>query len=272
VFNFLFYLHRDLLLGVNGAMLNRYAAIPFGLVLLSGLWLWWPALKNFAKQLRMRIIVQRGASYKRLIHDLHNVSGIYPLVILLLPVTTGTVWGFWVPVEQLAYRLTGTPYGVEAPEPPKPTPAKGVPITLDRILEIAREQYPDASIVSVHPSRREGAIQVVKQFPPQQHLPKAGVTLHLDPSDGHLLYAEDERDRNRGEMVMAWIYPLHVGEWGERFGPVGDVLVRLLYVIAGLAPLSLFITGVLKYAEKRRAKLANRRRLRQPAINGKASR
>lgn len=263
VFNFIFYLHRDLLLGINGSMLLRWAAIPFAVLLLSGLWLWWPTLRNFGKQLRIRLAVQRDASYRRLLHDLHNVAGIYPLAILLLPVTTAAIWGFWEPAERLVYRLTGTPYGQAAPEPPAPRHAAR-PIPLEQALGIARSAYPAAEVLNVTPTRGKQHLQVRMAFPDTAHFPPAHVTLHLDPADGRVVHVEDERERSRGATAMAWVHPLHIGTWGTHFGPALDVMVRALYLLAGLAPLALFVTGVLKYVEKRKARQKNRLRHEHP--------
>jgi uncharacterized iron-regulated membrane protein len=270
IFNFLFYLHRDLLLGINGAMLLRWAAIPFAVLLLSGLWLWWPAMRNFWNQARLRLTIQRRASYRRLIHDLHNVAGIYPLLILLLPVLTAAIWGFWEPVEGFVYRLTESKK--QQAVVPEARPVAGPSLPLDRALAIARTRHPGAEIVSLSLGRTGKPVVVEMTIPTPQIFPPAHLRLSLDPVDGRVLHLEDERQRSQGATVMAWVLPLHIGTWGAPFGSFADLTVRALYCAAGLAPLALFATGVLKWIAKRRGRQQNRARHQRVAMRPSPSR
>lgn len=260
VFNFVYFLHTELLLGKGGLKISGILAIFFGLLLLTGVWLWWPTARNLATQLRLRLTVQRGASYRRLIHDLHNVLGIYPLVILLLPVLTAPVLAYWEPVAQFMAMVTASKVNKRT-EVTLQIPGNPPSLSFERALQIGATIEPNAIVEAVNvPRNQDRPIRISKRFAAGHSLPRAHVTLFLHPITGALMRTEDSRQVPRGQRVMQWMVPLHFGLWGARLGPLADYLVRALYLFAGLAPLGLFVTGVLKYAEKRRAKIANRQR------------
>jgi uncharacterized iron-regulated membrane protein len=67
--------------------------------------------------------------------------------------------------------------------------------------------------------------------PVQEHL----TSVYLDQYTGDVL-DESPRALSTGDIVMDWVAPLHVGS----FGGTG---VRLAWLILGLAPPLLFVTG-----------------------------
>jgi len=56
---------------------------------------------------------------------------------------------------------------------------------------------------------------------------------------------QDRADFSAGERFLEWQYPLHCG---EAFGNVGRALVMIL----GIVPLILYVTGFLRWRQKRR--------------------
>ncbi|WP_061240903.1 PepSY domain-containing protein [Ectopseudomonas composti] len=85
-------LHGDLLIGTAGDRLIELAA-GWGIVLVvSGLYLWWPRGRSGAGILWPRLSA-RGRLWWR---DMHAVTGFWGSVILLLMLLTGMTWtGFW---------------------------------------------------------------------------------------------------------------------------------------------------------------------------------
>ncbi|WP_277373863.1 PepSY domain-containing protein [Pseudomonas sp. AA-38] len=85
-------LHGDLLIGTLGDRLIELAA-GWGIVLvISGLYLWWPRGRSGAGILWPRLSA-RGRLWWR---DLHAVTGFWGSAILLLMLMTGMAWtGFW---------------------------------------------------------------------------------------------------------------------------------------------------------------------------------
>jgi uncharacterized iron-regulated membrane protein len=67
----------------------------------------------------------------------------------------------------------------------------------------------------------------------------------IDAYDGRVLAIQDARARHAGNALLAWLHPLHNG---EAFGLIGQWLT----VAAGLLPLLLFVTGLMRWRHKAR--------------------
>lgn len=75
-----------------GRPIVNYSTMVFVLVLISGLFLWWPQTKKALKSsLWFRWKKETGT--KRKLYDLHNILGFYSLFVLLAIALTGMVWG-----------------------------------------------------------------------------------------------------------------------------------------------------------------------------------
>ncbi len=61
-------------------------------------------------------------------------------------------------------------------------------------------------------------------------------------------YSQKPREKKGISSLRAWTKVLHLGEFGGVFS-------KLLYTFAGLMPPGLFITGVLMWWRKKRAKM-----------------
>jgi uncharacterized iron-regulated membrane protein len=65
--------HKNLLAGAAGLALNGAAAGAVILVLLTGLVLWWPGIRQW----RQALVLRRGVGWKRMVLDLHRMLGIW---------------------------------------------------------------------------------------------------------------------------------------------------------------------------------------------------
>jgi uncharacterized iron-regulated membrane protein len=66
------------------------------------------------------------------------------------------------------------------------------------------------------------------------------VHVSLDQYSGAVLGTWDARDRSAGDVVLTWMGPLH-------FGNFGGVAVKVLWVVLGLTPSLLFVTGAMMW-------------------------
>lgn len=240
------YLHMELLLGERGEMLNGYSSLLFALLLLSGLWLWFPAQRGFLRALPSRLKTTRGVTFKRRVHDLHNVFGFYSLPLLLLIVLTGSAFVFHEAVEKAVFALTRT---TKIPER-EFTLSKGQPMPAQSLLDAAQKAVPEGRLDRFYPDDEEFSARFV--------VPNVGrgdvfVNVSLDAATGEILNVEDARQASRGQRILNWVTPLHFGNWGGRG-------VQIIYALCGLMPLLLFLTGTWKWNEKRRGRARNRAR------------
>jgi len=238
--------HIYLLNGPKGFVVNGFGGLLTAILLLSGIWLWWPAT---VRQIRSRITVKWGAGAKRVTHDLHNTFGIYTLPLLLTMTLTGAMFGFFEPVQKAVYALTHTA------KPAKPAPiippanAKRLPV--DTLVATANKVVPDARMLSfMYPTKPAQPFNCFKKrelgFLPY-------VQVSINPYTGKILKVSDDATAPLGDRVLRTLSSLHFGWWG-------GITTKILYSLMGLTPLTLFVTGLLMYIRKRRAKSESKRR------------
>ncbi len=259
-------LHTNLLLDKTGRTMNGYGALLLIALLATGIVLWWP---SNGRQFAQRMTVKRGATGKRLLYDLHNVAGMYPLPILILITTTGAVFTFKEPVKAVVYTLTGTP--LEKPEEKEKkekkekaekehgakkgkamlaawTPA----LSIEEALLRSEEAAPGTHAVHMDlPLRPGDPYKVHRELPEGNRLGRK-VKVYLDATTGAIVKSEDSRRDPSGKRLMDLNGPLHEGRWG-------GLASKILYAMIGVgAPLALFVTGLWKYLQTKRAQAANR--------------
>lgn len=107
---------------------------------------------------------------------------------------------------------------------------------MDDLLRRADIALPGAKTVMVGlPATPQTALQIRKKFP--QEFDEFGWSVvTLNQYTGDVLRVENALKAPIGRQIEAAIYPLHVGA-------VGGLGVKSLYVLLGLAPIALFITG-----------------------------
>jgi uncharacterized iron-regulated membrane protein len=66
------------------------------------------------------------------------------------------------------------------------------------------------------------------------------VYFYFDQFTGELLHRRDLTNRTAGDLAMPWFGRLHVGAFG---GPA----IKVLWLILGLAPTLLFVTGAIMW-------------------------
>jgi uncharacterized iron-regulated membrane protein len=245
--------HEMLLLGPKGLIANGVASFFAVFMLLSGLWLWWPSTM---RQLKIRLSVKRGASWRRQLMDLHNVLGIYLFVVVFLTTATAVFMAYNSATDDGLEKSINSRAGV-LPEKPLVVRPQKTRLTDDLLLARAKEVVPDVPSFSVRrPVKPTDPFQVT--FASQRGLLR-GVTLVLDPYNGQVLKLERSDTASPGHNTVHLMEDLH-------FGFFGGVATKLLYTFAGLMPMGLFITGLWMWwkrkqaekqaVQKRRTKLA----------------
>ncbi|MCC6445071.1 MAG: PepSY domain-containing protein [Armatimonadetes bacterium] len=246
---FVWLLHIHLLMGAKGLLTNGIGGLVVAGMLLSGFCLWWPATVSM---LKTRLSVRCRYGLKRLLYDLHNVLGSY-LFLLLLPLAlTGAMFAFYTPVQQAVYALTGTPPDPKPPAVTPPAEARRLPI--EALVRIAERTVPEARLRGVsYPTAPSEPFIGWKQTPGERgFLPYTSVT--VDPYTGHVLRVEQDRTAPAGPRVMRALSSLHFGRWG-------GLGTKLLYSLTGLMPTGLFLTGLLRYLQRRRGQARSRSRI-----------
>ena len=142
-----------------GQPIAATATLVFLVMLISGLFLWWPRNKKATKQ---RFSIRWNARWRRKNYDLHNVLGFYATWIAIILAATGLVWGFeWF--AQGYYKLAGGEKSLLYIEPKSDSTLvyeSDVP-AIDRLYALMRSENPTAEVLEVHiPETLSSAIEI----------------------------------------------------------------------------------------------------------------
>jgi uncharacterized iron-regulated membrane protein len=136
------------------------------------------------------------------------------------------------------------------------TPAHGqTPIGLAEALTIVQSRYPDGRVDGLRPADGESGVHYIRMIdvPNLSHFWSERQII-VDQYSGAILQVHDPGTRRTaGQTFVDWQWPLHSG---KAFGWTG----RILVFITGLLCPVLFVTGVIRWLQKRRAKLTRARK------------
>ena len=108
--------------------------------------------------------------------------------------------------------------------------------------------FPDAELRGVEtPDGKEGVYSISKRQSGEANHRWSRSKVWIDQYSGKVLSVQDPNQFTAGETFLNLMWPLHSG---EALGFAG----RILWCIAGLAPLVLYVTGILRWLQKRKAK------------------
>jgi len=236
-FGFIRNLHISLLLGAAGELANGYGAMCVMLLLLSGLWLWWPAA---LRQLRARMSVKTDRGKNRFIRDLHHVLGIYSVLLLLIITLTGILFIFPKPVEKITDAIA-----TSSSKPSKVTaPAGAKRLPVDALLAIAQPVNRNIAISSFnYPSKPDQPFSCYKRSFAPGFFPYTRI--FINPYTGKILRVAEDSRGSLDQKIPRFLSMLHFGLWGSFF-------IKIIYALVGLVPCGLFITGILMYLRKLR--------------------
>ena len=255
----LYDLHYKLLLDEPGKILMAIIGGLLLVSLISGVYLWWPPLHK----LKLALILKPGASNARLNYDLHKLAGIYTFIVMLLLALTGIA----LEIPQYVNPL----FGYFSPLQTTPTPqsltqlAWNKRITLDQAVATGQAVFPDARLCWIetpHVTNGSYRINLRQAGEPSQRFPKTNVW--VDQYSGRILAVSNPDQLGGSDTLINWLHPLHTG---EALGLTG----RWLVLISGLTCPLLFVTGTIRWLQKRRGKAAGRPAIANPASSLRAN-
>lgn len=229
-------LHFDLLAGRTGRVVNGIGALVLLVMCLTGFVVWWPGRSNW----RRGFTVDVRRQWKRVNWDLHSAVGIWTVALVAMWAITGVYFAFPAAFRQAVNRIS--PIAVVRPPQSNPSAVPSVRPTWRSLVDGARRQAPGQHVARVVlPSSETSAFLVM--FSRVQPTPVGSADLtsvYLDQYTGAALTQPPATRRTFGDLVMAWVAPLHVGNFGGN-------AVRVAWLILGLAPPLLYVTGFIMW-------------------------
>jgi uncharacterized iron-regulated membrane protein len=225
-------LHFDLLGGRRGRAVNGIGAVLLLAMCLTGAVIWWPG----AARWRRGFTVDLRRSWRRITWDLHGAIGVWTLAFTAMWAVTGANFTFGSQIRAMVNRLSPLSV-VSAPKSDPAAKAAGAP-DWAALIDKAKAMAPDHDVARVVlPFSESDAFLVMLSG--ESPTPAGSATLrpvYFDRYTGAVLSEPAQGRRSAGDVVMAWMSPLHVGNFG-------GTAVRLAWALLGLAPPALFVTG-----------------------------
>jgi uncharacterized iron-regulated membrane protein len=232
-------LHRWLLGGnaSPGKIIVGLSTCSFLIITITGIILWWPKNKAILLQ---RLKFKTNGSFKRLNHDLHVVAGFYSSIFLLVIILTGLVMSYtWV--NKSIFTLTKS--NPESPEPPSSVYQAGVKaIAYDQALAVLQPQFKDAAYLTLRTPKDSAGVYAISVLPANAS-DMAVDTYYVDQYDGTLKGELLFKDKNAGQMIRAYVKPIHTGA-------VYGFPTKLFNFILALVTFSFPITGVIMWLNR----------------------
>jgi len=222
--------------GDPGKKIMSWVGVAMLVLLLSGLVLWWQ---------QKRFSIRRGAGGRAFWFDLHNATGIFSLLFLLMLTVTGIMMGFERSTFPLLYKLTGSkPSNPPRKFPPPPPGAK--PIPADQALEIAGNALPGATPFAVILPEAQGAYRILLRYP-EDRTPGGRSRVMVDQYSGQVLFAEGSRTAPAGARIAIANRAVHTGD-------IFGLATKIVMSLASLLLVLQVISGLLMWWKRIRGK------------------
>ena len=232
--DWIYELHEVLLLAKPGLTANGIFAWLMVLMSVSGIVVWWPGVKHW----RFGFRYHWRAGWKGQNYDAHKLIGFYAAVLLVIVSVTGAYYAFPDSYKRAVAWATAGPATVPTPKS-KPRQVASKP-TVDAILSRAQAAMPEATPMILFLPTNPTAIYSLRMRLPYDWSRTGSNHVYLDQYTGEVIRADYFVERPIGARIIGVNGPLHFGTFGGDF-------TRWLWVLLGLTPAILFVSGVIMY-------------------------
>jgi uncharacterized iron-regulated membrane protein len=220
-------LHIYLLKGKTGEHINGIGALLLAIASLSGIVIWWNGIRDWTRGLKVNWL----AGWKVLNYDMHRVVGAMSLVFVLVLSLSGFYYAFPAPFRA-AVRFPAIPVSVVRTDLP--------PVNLDVVVAKAGAALPGGIVTALYLP-----LSSTDPFRLRVKLPGDGwefglSEVYIDQYSGETLGVRNLLTLPLGQRVILSMAPIHYGRFG-------GLLTRILWVIVGLTPTILFVSGCLMW-------------------------
>lgn len=247
-FNVVLQLHRNLWLGSKyGGWIVGISTVIFIIIAITGVVLWWPK-KWKGKSFKRSFVFDFSVKWKRINYDLHNLLGMYSLVLAIIIGLTGMMFAFpkfRTGVENTLNKVDEKKFQVMEPVAFDSVPQVSTN-TLDNAMYYVLDQFIQADMVSVRLSK-----EIEKPHSVQIRLEKDKTSkfewIYFDKNTGDITSKTDHTYTSigLGTKVESLNFDLHTGT-------ILGYPTKVLYFIVSLVCASLPITGFIIWYNKKR--------------------
>lgn len=221
--------HWSFQLGIPGLLL----ATIFGITMLFSTITGFIIYRKYVWKVLIFQVGIKWDNWRTISSGLHRIVGVWAMVFNVVIFFTG----FWMN----KFSMDRSYWQKQIVSAPANTFAVQ---SIDEMLVTARKSMPDLIIQNVYlPTQPEKDFRISGPVKHQLALFYKGNTVSVDPSTGVIKSVERLSTRSLWEKIEATFFALHVGSFG-------GMAIKILYVIVGLSPGLLSITGALLWWRK----------------------
>ena len=246
--SFIMQLHWCLLLGKTGGTIVSILGAFSILSVLTGFIVWWPLTGKF----RQALTFKHHAGSVRFNFDLHKTVGFYSGIMLIPVLFSGIYMTMPERIDVLVKPFStitrpnaysGIPEALDSAPPANGQAA----ISLSQVEAIVQQNYPGGRLWMLNaPKDTTDVFRVMKRDVSELSRFVGYRDIAVDQYSGEILQVYDSGIGSNADIFYDWQWPLHSG---HAFGWPG----RILVLLGGLACPVLFVTGMIRWLQKRRA-------------------
>jgi uncharacterized iron-regulated membrane protein len=239
--------HNQLAGGRTGGVINGIGGAVLTLMCVTGLVIWWPGIKNWQRA----ILVQWKARWARINYDLHSAIGFWTVAFVTIWGATGAYFVFSQPIQAALGMFQSKPSKISPWIPGQRLLPAGT------YVNTAMRAFGDADLAYLYMDvfRPHGQVTAFLSRDPAVPLTLLEDIVYMDPATGNVLQMEGTRTWSVPERIAMATYSIH-------FGDFGGTSTKVLWVVLGLAPALLAVSGYLmwwnRYASKKWQSLLRR--------------
>jgi uncharacterized iron-regulated membrane protein len=230
-------LHVNLLFGeAHGVQINGIGAVCLLVLTITGLVLWWPGVKIWARGLRVGF----RHSWRRINYDAHSAIGFWTLFIVFWWALSGIYFAWYRPFTS-AVAFVSPLQGMLSPVAATQPRAGADRASLEQILGAIHRASPNGQLFSLSdPSLHGSTIYALVDLREPGDFSHRDI-MTLSTTDARVLTIwHYGQNRTAGDWILWAMHPLHFGTlWGTFF--------KVIWALLGVALAVLVITGLLMY-------------------------
>lgn len=236
-------LHYNLLSGETGLTVNAFAGGLSIFFACTGLVLWWRGRAKWKNGLRVKL---KGVSSRVRYYSIHSALGFYVSLFLIIIGLSGIYFAAPRPFLSVAARLHGNTLSVmkDFLDAPSSTSAPGTPdASATQVMKTALAEFPGSPLSEIEIPTHPTDAWLFHFFPHGTFDLGNADLVAIDRRSGKVLTARRTADLPFALRAVIFLRPLHYGSFG------GNV-TKGLWMMFGLAPAVLFLTGVLMWRKR----------------------
>lgn len=229
-------LHFHLVAGEAGRAFVGVLGLIGGCMAASGLWLWWPARRQF----RIGSLWPERLSRLQILR-MHRDLGAVAAALIVLFALTGSAVVFG-DAARFLFNAVLVGQATESPAPRRDVTGP-VPPPDAEIIERVQGRLPLASLRSWSPPADGSGVHYFRLRQPAEPHPNGRSTIYVDAMSGTVLQSSDATAMSAGDRLANWMYPLHSAS-------IGGWMYRIAALISALALAMMSVTGALSFFKK----------------------